>query len=145
MIVLSANYKKFIHGLYKKTTSVVEPLSALSKNDDKKLQNELDLMLSTLENSKKKKKEEDAALQEALYGLIEKIQQATKRTTLDTQSCDPSAKLQRQLDVASLGVLVDRMNKTRLVDQVSPKKIHFFLPTRLTTSKNRNGFQIQSN
>lgn len=122
MIALSANYKKFIHGLYKKlpSSAAVEPLTKSEKNDDKKLQHELDVMLSSLEScTKKKKKEQDAALQAALYGLIEKIQQATKRTAYDNQSCDPSARLQRQLDVASLGVLVDRMNKSRLVDQVS--------------------------
>lgn len=97
--------------------------------EDIKLQKELDLMLSSLEKNnisspKKMNKVEvdnddqckEISLQEALYGLIEQIQQASKRT-LDNQIVHPSSELQRQLDVASLCGLVDRMNKRRLRDQ----------------------------
>ncbi|KAG2198749.1 hypothetical protein INT47_010535 [Mucor saturninus] len=94
----------------------LQALLTESSEDDQKLQDDLDIMLSSL-NIHEMTKETDAfTLQEALHGLIEKIQQAT-RQTLDNQIVDPSSRLQRQLDVASLGGLVDRMNKRRLVDQ----------------------------
>lgn len=100
----------------------LQALLTESSEDDQKLQDDLDIMLSSL-NIHEMTKETDAfTLQEALHGLIEKIQQAT-RQTLDNQIVDPSSQLQRQLDVASLGGLVDRMNKRRLVDQV---KIYLF-------------------
>lgn len=85
--------------------------------DDQKLQDDLDIMLSSLSIHDMAKESDAFTLKEALHGLIEKIQEATKQT-LDNQIVDPSARLQRQLDVASLGGLVDRMNKRRLEDQV---------------------------
>ena len=111
MTVLNSSYK-FISCIWnnKKTTAIVP-----ESEDDIKLQNELKIMLSSLEVPPTKD-EQDVSLQEALYGLIEKIHQASLRT-LNNQSVDPSARLQRQLDVASLGGLVDRMNKRRLADQ----------------------------
>lgn len=98
------------------SSSLVELLGDASE-DDKKLQDNLDIMLSSLTIDELSKEQECFSLQEALHGLIEQIQQATRRT-LDNQIVDPSSRLQRQLDVASLGGLLDRMNKRRLVDQV---------------------------
>lgn len=98
------------------SSSLVELLGD-ALEDDKKLQDNLNIMLSSLTIDELSKEQECFSLQEALHGLIEQIQQATRRT-LDNQIVDPSSRLQRQLDVASLGGLLDRMNKRRLVDQV---------------------------
>lgn len=122
------------------TTSSVSVMELLPTKDSEKLQNDLDLMLSSLTNLQsddqdnnkttimQTNKEEllDAgySLHEALYGLIEKIQQATKRS-LDNQRVNPNPRLQYQLDVASLGALVDRMNKRRLIDQVCEEDLYF--------------------
>lgn len=122
MAVLNTGYK-FISILWDKRskTGMVVP----ETEEDIKLQKELNLMLSSLEkhnisSPKKMNKVEcnkEISLQEALYGLIEQIQRASRRT-LDNQIVHPSYELQRQLDVASLCGLVDRMNKRRLKDQV---------------------------
>lgn len=116
--------------------SSASTIELLPTADSDKLQHDLDLMLSSLANvdtndhledlnttilqATKEEEEpgnEGYSLHEALYKLIEKIQQATQRS-LDGQRVDPSSRLQHQLDIASLGALVDRMNKRRLVDQV---------------------------
>lgn len=120
-------------------SSLVELLET-SSEDDKKLQDDLDLMLSSLAIDEIYKEQESFSLQEALHGLIEQIQQATKRT-LDNQIVDPSSRLQRQLDVASLGGLVDRMNKRRLVDQVN----NYIADYHVLTLLFRSGSPIQSN
>ncbi|KAF1803467.1 hypothetical protein V8B55DRAFT_1563716 [Mucor lusitanicus] len=115
--------------------SSASTIELLPTADSDKLQHDLDLMLSSLANvdtndhledlnttilqATKEEEEpgnEGYSLHEALYKLIEKIQQATQRS-LDGQRVDPSSRLQHQLDIASLGALVDRMNKRRLVDQ----------------------------
>lgn len=141
MTVLNTSYK-FISNLWDKSSQKASKSSVIvpETEEDKKLQKELDLMLSSLEknninNTKKMNKVEidddckEFSLQEALYGLIEQIQQASKRT-LDNQIVNPSSNLQRQLDVASLCGLVDRMNKKRLKDQVRK-----FVPMRLLCMK----------
>lgn len=117
--------------------SSASTMELLPTKDSEKLQHDLDLMLSSLANfdtnndhlddlnttilqAKTEEQEPGNAgysLHEALYRLIEKIQQATQRS-LDDQRVDPNSRLQHQLDIASLGALVDRMNKQRLVDQV---------------------------
>ncbi|CEP13340.1 hypothetical protein [Parasitella parasitica] len=122
-------YNKFWNGkigrissLNKTTTPSTSTLQQLPDDDSEKLKNDLGMILSSLSkdqgSNQTNKQEADAgySLQEALYGLIEKIQQATQRS-LDNQRVDPSARLQRQLDVASFGALVDRMNKRRFVGQ----------------------------
>ncbi|GAN07533.1 hypothetical protein MAM1_0165d07032 [Mucor ambiguus] len=117
--------------------SSASTMELLPTTDSEKLQHDLDLMIASLANFEsnghhqanlhatilqaKAEQEEEPdnagySLNEALYRLIEKIQQATQRS-LDDQRVDPSSRLQHQLDIASLGALVDRMNKQRLVDQ----------------------------
>lgn len=118
--------------------SSASTMELLPTKDSEKLQHDLDLMLSSLANfdtnndhlddlnttilqakAEEEQKPDNAgySLHEALYRLIEKIQQATQQS-LDDQRVDPNSRLQYQLDIASLGALVDRMNKRRLVDQV---------------------------
>ncbi|CAO3642979.1 unnamed protein product [Mucor fragilis] len=117
--------------------SSASTMELLPTKDSEKLQHDLDLMLSSLANfdtnndhlddlnttilqakAEEEQKPDNAgySLHEALYRLIEKIQQATQQS-LDDQRVDPNSRLQYQLDIASLGALVDRMNKRRLVDQ----------------------------
>jgi hypothetical protein len=123
MTVLNTSYK-FISCLWNRNNNNKKSMVVPETEDDQKLQSELHIMLSSLEQVKTNKNSEtEVALHEALYGLIEKIQQVSLRT-LDNQSVDPSARLQRQLDVASLGGLIDRMNKRRLVDQVTIVKFN---------------------
>ncbi|KAL7331625.1 hypothetical protein PS15p_203791 [Mucor circinelloides] len=116
------------------TSSSASAMELIPTTDNEKLQSDLSSMLSSLANFEpnedqqddlntaimqvEKEDTEDAgySLHEALYGLIEKIQQATQRS-FDNQRVDPNSRLQHQLDIASLGALVDRMNKRRLRDQ----------------------------
>lgn len=104
--------------LERDNSSLIELLARAE--DDEKLQSNLNLMLLSLasDESDNERKEAEVSLKEALYGLVEQIQKAAKRT-LDNQTANPSARLQRELDISSLGVLIDRMNKRRLVDQVN--------------------------
>lgn len=122
------------------TSSSASAMELIPATDNEKLQSDLSSMLSSLANFEpnedqqddlnnaimqvKKEDTEDAgySLHEALYGLIEKIQQATQRS-FDNQRVDPNSRLQHQLDIASLGALVDRMNKRRLKDQVCNNKL----------------------
>lgn len=102
----------------RENSSYIELLE--KSEDDRKLHSNLDLMLLSLavDENDPKSKEADVTLREALYGLIEQIQKAAK-TTFDNQTVSPSARLQKELDMSSLGVLMDRMNRRRLQDQVS--------------------------
>ncbi|GAA5803672.1 hypothetical protein HPULCUR_009155 [Helicostylum pulchrum] len=111
-----ASYFRGKKKLERDNSSLIELLARAE--DDEKLQSNLDLMLLSLTSDERdrERKEAEVSLKEALYGLIEQIQKATKRT-LDNQTANPSARLQRELDISSLGVLIDRMNKRRLVDQ----------------------------
>lgn len=147
MTVLNASCK-FITCLWDRTNTNKKSLVVPETEDDQKLQSELHIMLSSLEEVKTNNKEADDSLHEALYGLIEKIQQVSLRT-LDNQTVDPSTSLQRQLDVASLGGLIDRMNKRRLVDQVI---VSLFKKKKLNSNallfvhlSCRSGYLIQNN